>query len=156
MGGDTDIRAVAGIAKLSRLGEIFLHQKSVAGREPLLLLNLHRAVKFHNTTGQHLDRYLNQDIVNSVMMVLRCQPAQWDILHAAEDSSTGQMKICPVHSAKWSRVPTICWMLCSGCGAHGENSDMVSLFPRSLACSKGHCAHVCMCVGVYACACTSV
>lgn len=62
-----DIRAVAGIAKLSLLGDTFPHQKSMAGREPLLLLNLHRAVKFHNATGQHLDRYLNQDIVNSVV-----------------------------------------------------------------------------------------
>ena len=81
----------------------------MAGCETLLLLNLRRAVKFHYETGWHLDCYLGQDIFNSVLMVLRCRPAQRDILHAAEDSSTGQMKICSCSFSEWSPIP--CHML---------------------------------------------
>ena len=80
----------------------------MAGCETFLLLNLHRAVKFHYETGWHFDCYLGQDIFNSVLMVLRCRPAQRGILHAAEDSSTGQMKISCSFS-EWSPIP--CHML---------------------------------------------
>lgn len=148
MGEDRNFRAVAGIAKLSLLGDTFPHQKSVAGCETLLLLNLHRAVKFHYETGQHLDCYLGQDIFNSVLMVLRCHPAQRDILHAAEDSSTGQMKICSCSFSKWSLIPY--HMLDAVLRVWGiqQKSDMVSLFPRSLASRKGHCMCACVCTCV--------
>ena len=37
-------------------------------------------------------------------MVLRCHPAHRDILHAAEDSNSGQMKICSCSFSKWSLI----------------------------------------------------
>ena len=78
--------------ELSLPGGTFPHQKSMAGCETLLLLDLHRAVKFHYEMRQHVDRYLGQDIFNSVLMGVRCHPAHRDILCAAEGSSSGQMK----------------------------------------------------------------
>lgn len=76
----------------------------MAGCETLLLLNLHRAVKFHYETGEHLDCCLGQDMFNPVLMVLRCHPAPRNILCAAEASSSGQMKIW---SCSFSKRPLI-------------------------------------------------
>lgn len=76
----------------------------MAGCETLLLLNLHRAFKFHYETGEHLDCCLGQDILNSVLMVLRCHPAPQNILCAAEASSSGQMKIWSCSFSKWSLI----------------------------------------------------
>lgn len=90
--------------ELSLPGGTFPHQKSMAGCETLLLLDLHRAVKFHYEMRQHVDRYLGQDIFNSVLMGVRCHPAHRDILCAAEDSSSGQMKTWSCSFSKWSLI----------------------------------------------------
>jgi hypothetical protein len=47
---------MSGTAKLGLLGDSFPHQKSMAGCEILLLLNLHRAVKFYSEPGRLLFR----------------------------------------------------------------------------------------------------
>ena len=76
----------------------------MAGCETLLLLDLHRAVKFHYEMRQHLDRYLGQDVFNSVLMGVRCHPAHQDILCAIEGSSSGQMKTWSCSFSKWSLI----------------------------------------------------
>lgn len=98
---------------LGLLGGALPQQKPMAGCETSLLLNLHRAVKFHYKLGQHGDYYLGQDIFNSILMVLSCHSAHRDILHTAEDSGTGQMKICPSSYSKWAltahHMPDAVW-----------------------------------------------
>lgn len=125
MGKVRDVRAVTGTAEPSLLGHTFPHQRSMAGYETLLLLNLHRAVKFHYETGQRLDCYLGQDIFNSILMVLRCHPAHWDILHAAEGPSSGQMKICSCSFSKWSLITHHVLDAVLRCVACGDSSDTV-------------------------------
>lgn len=100
-GDDMNIRAVIRTAKLSLLENMFSHQKSIAGCETLLLLHLLKTVTFHYNTGQHLHCYLGQSIFNSILMVLQYRVAHQDILCAAEDSSSGQMKICSCSFSKW-------------------------------------------------------
>lgn len=74
----------------------------MAACETWLLQKLHRAVKLHYKAGQHGDCYLGQDIFNSILMVLSCHPAHQEILHTAEDSGTGQTKICSCSYSKWA------------------------------------------------------
>ena len=76
----------------------------MAGCETLLLLDLHQAVKFHYEMRQHLDRYLGQDVFNSVLMGVTCHPAHRDILCATEGSSSGQMKTWSCSFNKWSLI----------------------------------------------------
>ena len=149
MDKDMNIRTVAGTVKLNLLGPTFPHQKSMAGWETLLLLKLHRAVRFHYKIGQHLECYLGQNIFNSVLMVLRCHPAHRDILHAAEDSNSGQMKICSCSFSKWSLITY--HMLDAVLGVwymwqqlrHGPHSSGVYLPAEEIVCV---CVCVCVCV----------
>ena len=89
---------------MSLPGGTFPHQKFMARCETLLLLDLHRAVKFHYEMRQPLDRYLGQDVFNSVLMGVRCHPAHRDILCATEGSSSGQMKTWSCSVSKWSLI----------------------------------------------------
>lgn len=89
-------------AELVLLEDTFPQQKPMVGCETWLLQNLRRAVKFHYKTGQHRDCYLGQDIFNSILMVLSCHPAHQEILHTAEDSGSGQIKICSSSYSKWA------------------------------------------------------
>lgn len=58
-------------------------------------------------------------------MVLRCHLAHWDILPAAEDSSSGQMKICSCSFSKWPPITYHMLDAVPQCRAHGNNSDTV-------------------------------
>ena len=122
--------------ELSLPGGTFPHQKSMAGCETLLLLDLHRAVKFHYEMRQHLDRYLGQDVFNSVLMGVRCHPAHQDILCAIEGSSSGQMKTWSCSFSKWSLITyhTLHTVLrVHGCSSNSDRAPV----PRNLPSSQG-------------------
>lgn len=98
---EKNIHVTPGTVKLVLLEDAFPPQKLMAGCATQLLQNLHRAVKFHYESGQQGGCCLGQDIFNSILMVPSCHPAHQEILHTAEDSGTGQIKICPYSYSKW-------------------------------------------------------
>ena len=104
----------------------------MAGCETLLLLDLHRAVKFHYEMRQHLDRYLGQDVFNSVLMGVRCHPAHQDILCAIEGSSSGQMKTWSCSFSKWSLITyhTLHTVLrVHGCSSNSDRAPVPGIYP---------------------------
>lgn len=109
----------------------------MGGCETLLLLNLHRAVRFHYESGQHLDCYLGQAIFNSVLMALRCHPAPRGTFSTLlRTPALARWKSAPVHSANGHWSTAICCMLCTGCGGVAKTLAW-PLFPRTLPSSKG-------------------
>lgn len=97
--------------------------------------NVDSAVKFHYETRLHSDLYLGQNTVSSILMVLMCHPAHQDILHAAQDSSSGQMKICSCLFCKWSLTTYHMPDTVQGWG-HAARAQTRSLFPGSFPSSK--------------------